>query len=175
MDVAAAEFAARGLAGARVEVIAAGARCSAGLVYAHFGSKAGLFDAVLHDLVERSLDQVPFAVDDLPGYAARVYDATAAAPDVQRLLAWHHLERGAPSSPGLTEATRERVDVLAAAQRAGTVADRMPAPELLLAVQTIARMWSAHPTGLFSAVSQDEDHAVRRQAVRSAVTALVAT
>jgi len=175
LDAALAEFAARGLAGARVDAIAAGARCSTGLVYAHFGSKEALFDAVVDDVVGRTIDQVPVVPEDLPGYAARLYDATAAAPDIERLLAWHQLERepAAQPLPTMTQATRQTIDVVAAAQQAGTVPARLTAPELVLAVQTIARMWSTQPISVLTAVAGAEDHAARRHAVRSAVAALV--
>ncbi|MGY5884592.1 TetR family transcriptional regulator [Modestobacter lacusdianchii] len=176
LDAALTEFAARGLAGARIERIAAGARCSAGLVYAHFGSKDALFDAVLADAVDRTLHQVPVVADDLPGYAARLYDVTAAAPDVERLLAWHRLEREpqSPCLPAVTEATRATVDAVAAAQRAGAVPDRFDAPELVLAVQTIARMWITPPVGVLPAAIVTEDHGHRRRAVHAAVSALLA-
>jgi TetR/AcrR family transcriptional regulator len=46
---AAAEFAARGFDGAKVDRIAAAARVNKAMIYYHFASKAGLFNAILHD------------------------------------------------------------------------------------------------------------------------------
>lgn len=49
-------------------------------MYAYYGSKEGLFDAVLTDQVEDILDAAPLTADDLPGYAVRLYDAYLAHP-----------------------------------------------------------------------------------------------
>jgi len=48
-SAAAAEFAARGFDGAKVDRIAASARVNKAMIYYHFKSKAGLFNAILHD------------------------------------------------------------------------------------------------------------------------------
>ena len=46
---AAHEFAAKGFDGAKVDRIAAAARVNKAMIYYHFASKAGLFNAILHD------------------------------------------------------------------------------------------------------------------------------
>lgn len=46
---AADEFAARGFDGAKVDRIAATARVNKAMIYYHFASKAGLYNAILHD------------------------------------------------------------------------------------------------------------------------------
>src|SRR6476469_3636039 len=50
LDAAAAEFAARGYAGASVDRIAARARVNKAMIYYHFRSKAGLYREILHDM-----------------------------------------------------------------------------------------------------------------------------
>jgi len=47
---AANEFAARGFEGAKVDRIAAAARVNKAMIYYHFASKAGLYNAILHDM-----------------------------------------------------------------------------------------------------------------------------
>src|ERR1043165_2721021 len=47
LEVATAEFAAKGLSGARVDEIAEQTRTSKRMIYYHFGSKDGLYRAVL--------------------------------------------------------------------------------------------------------------------------------
>ncbi|GAA2568652.1 hypothetical protein GCM10010435_48140 [Winogradskya consettensis] len=42
--------------------------------YAYYGSKDGLFDAVFDAVVVQTLSDVPLDVEDLPEYAARLYD-----------------------------------------------------------------------------------------------------
>lgn len=93
LDAAADEFAERGLAGARVDRIAARAGANKQRIYAYFGSKDQLFDRVIEDRIEQLLDAVPFDATDLPGYAVRVLDFNRAHPSLVRLLLWHHLER----------------------------------------------------------------------------------
>ena len=93
LDAATAEFAAHGIAGARVDRIAAAAGANKSLIYAYFGNKDGLFDAVFDAAVTSHIDQVPIDVDDLPAYAARLYDARLASPELVRLADWDRLER----------------------------------------------------------------------------------
>ena len=70
----AAEFAARGFAGAKVDRIAHAARANKAMLYYHFGSKAGLYAEILHDMFQ--------------SVAARVARLTVAAgPPEQRILA----------------------------------------------------------------------------------------
>ena len=52
------EFAARGIAGARVDRIAEVAGCNKAMLYAYFGNKDGLFDAAFSASVDQYLDEV---------------------------------------------------------------------------------------------------------------------
>src|ERR1700748_3080524 len=74
LRAATAEFAERGIAGARVDRIAAEAGCNKSMIYAYFGNKDGLFDAAFAAYVQGSLDEVGFDAADLPGYAGRLFD-----------------------------------------------------------------------------------------------------
>ncbi len=53
LDVATREFAAKGLAGARIDEIAAAIRTSKRMIYYYFGSKEGLYVAVLEEAYRR--------------------------------------------------------------------------------------------------------------------------
>ena len=53
LEAAREEFQRRGFSGGRVDDIAKAAAVNKRLIYAHFGSKAGLFEAVLADNVAR--------------------------------------------------------------------------------------------------------------------------
>jgi AcrR family transcriptional regulator len=174
LDSALIEFAAKGLVGTRTEDIAARAGCSAGLVYTYFGSKEGLFDAVLDDITARTVELTPITPEDLPGYAVRLYEASVQAPEVGRFVGWYQLQRSADEDRrhSVEDAVREKIAAVAAAQQAGLVTTRMSAGELVLAVQTIARMWSTQPDEVISAVGREERS--RREAVRTAVARLVA-
>jgi TetR/AcrR family transcriptional regulator len=52
LDAAAAEFAARGYAGANVDRIARAARVNKAMIYYHFRSKAALYREILHDMFQ---------------------------------------------------------------------------------------------------------------------------
>jgi AcrR family transcriptional regulator len=62
-----------GIAGARVDRIAAAARVNKQLIYAYFGSKEQFFDAVLARNCRPLFEEVPFDPDDLPGYFGRLF------------------------------------------------------------------------------------------------------
>src|ERR1700733_281390 len=92
------EFAALGIAGARIDRIAAAAGCNKAMIYAYFGNKDQLFEASFAAHVAGFLEQVPFDVADLPGYAGRLFDYFEDHPAALRLSIWYRLERprGAP-------------------------------------------------------------------------------
>src|ERR1700689_2069796 len=94
LDAATEEFAARGIAGARVDRIADAARSNKAQIYHYFGSKDGLFDAVFTAIVAQVVEGIPLDVTDLPGYAERLARGNDEYPDVLRLATWHRLERG---------------------------------------------------------------------------------
>ena len=87
------EFAALGIAGARIDRIAAAAGCNKAMIYAYFGNKDGLFEASFAAHVAGFLEQVPFDVTDLPGYAGRLFDYFEDHPAALRLSIWYRLER----------------------------------------------------------------------------------
>src|ERR1700735_2299919 len=93
LAAATGEFAAYGIAGARIDRIEAAAKANRALIYSYFGSKDGLFDAVMDAAVARVLAEVPFSAEDLPGYAGRLFDFLVANPNQLRLATWHRLER----------------------------------------------------------------------------------
>jgi AcrR family transcriptional regulator len=135
LEAATAEFAAAGLAGARVDRIAERAGANKQLIYAYFGSKERLFDTTIETQLGRVLDAVPFDAKDLPGYATRFYDLLVGDPTLLRLWRWQVLERpGALAGlPQAVESTLAKLGALAEAQAAGVVDASLP-PEGLLDV-----------------------------------------
>jgi AcrR family transcriptional regulator len=118
IEAAFREFAAHGLAGARVDRIAANAQANKRAIYDYFGDKEQLFDKILIDMVARGTDDVPPLWDDLPEYAGRIYDYFVADPDRMRIHLWRQLERP-QALGGETDAYRQIIDGLRAAQPAG--------------------------------------------------------
>ena len=93
IQAAVSEFSARGLAGARVDRIAALAASNKRAIYDYFQNKEGLFDAALTRVIGDLIDAVPLRADDLPGYAGELFDYLQAHPETVRMLAWRRLER----------------------------------------------------------------------------------
>jgi AcrR family transcriptional regulator len=143
LEAAAAEFAERGIAGARIDRIAAAARANKALIYQYFGNKEDLFDAVFNALVVDTVHDVPIDPADLPGYAGRLFDYGVSHPRALRLAVWHALERGAAALPAaVVTANRDKVLAIEQAQRAGRISDRFPAEELLVLVAGLSMVCS---------------------------------
>ena len=98
LQAATEEFTAYGMAGARVDRIAARAGANKRLIYVHFGTKEELFDIVVQRQLGVLADAVPFTPADLPGYAGALFDWVAAHPEALRLNAWKQLERPEPAT-----------------------------------------------------------------------------
>jgi len=143
-DAATAEFAGHGVAGARIDRIASSASANKQLIYAYFGSKRQLFEAVVSEHVRRFHDQVPFDPERLPEYAAAAFDYFTEHPEAMHLGSWHSLEPGETNHriPVIERAIRTRSRLVSRAQAAGAV-DRSIAPVDLLALLTaIASAWA---------------------------------
>ena len=116
------EFAAYGLAGARVDRIAAEANASKERLYAYFGDKRALFVAVLTAHMDEVLESMPLSADDLPGFVGRIFDFARSHPEHFRMMDWARLggdfDLLPPISPVVIE--RDRVAIVEA-QRRGIV------------------------------------------------------
>jgi AcrR family transcriptional regulator len=172
---AVAEFAQHGIAGARVDRIAAAAKANKAQIYHYFGSKDDLFDAVFDELVTATVAESPLDAHDLPGYAARLFDGFEDHPEVARLATWYRLERSASRPPHALRAAagKDKAKKIAAAQKAGTLPSTFNPYDLLALVTTLAAMWtSANPEDHGAATRGSRAH--RRQVVIDAVTAILA-
>jgi AcrR family transcriptional regulator len=132
LEAALDEFAEFGIAGARVDRIAAKAGCNKAMIYAYFGSKEGLFDELLKIQIDRMIQSVPIAPDDLPGYAGRLFDSYVENPQLLRLAAYHRLENGFDSVPEAEAAAHQhKIEAIAQAQMEGKLTAAYDATELL--------------------------------------------
>ena len=174
LDAATEEFAERGIAGARIDRIISAARTNKAQLYGYFGSKDGLFDAVIADCVDRSANEIPFDADDLAGWAVTLYDANLRRSDLVRLLAWARLERR-PAGFFLSNFDAgPKLTAVAQAQAAGRLRSGDPA-ELLALVVAMASAWSP-ATGVYIATADEPaaDHDRRRALLRDCVRRAVA-
>jgi len=101
LEVASREFAERGYAGARVDEIASATRTSKRMLYYYFGSKDGLYIAVLERAYSRIREaEALLHLDDLPPedalrkLVASTIDYHLANPDFTRLVMTENIQRG---------------------------------------------------------------------------------
>ncbi|MFF7656380.1 TetR family transcriptional regulator [Streptomyces sp. NPDC007983] len=118
LAAAASEFAAHGVAGARVDRIAAQAKANKRAIYDYFGDKNKLFAAVLEHVLADLARAVPPS-DDLPAYAERLFDYHRAHPEALRLVMWEALEIGDQPVPAEEDRTRHYQDKVDAAASGG--------------------------------------------------------
>ncbi len=172
LEAATEEFATHGIAGARVDRISATARANKAQLYAYYGNKDGLFDAVFEQHTEKITSAVPLTAEDLPGYAVGLYDACLVHPEMVRLAAWARLER-VPTGPLVTtmdEQTERKLGAISAAQRTGHVDPALDPADVLSIVTAMALTWS--PAGLIHTAVPDDpagDHDRRRKALADTV------
>lgn len=143
LDAATAEFAQRGIAGARVDRIADLAECSKALLYDYFGNKDQLFDVVYNALVVTLMQEVPMDALDLAGYVGRLFDQYLAHPEILRLTAWDILERGGMGTrlEALQAANRQKIAAIEQAQSDGHISNRWNPSELLALLMGISTTW----------------------------------
>ena len=101
IEVATREFADKGLAGARIDVIAAAMRTSKRMIYYYFGSKEALYVAVLEEAYRRMRAiEAELHLDDLPPEDAlrklvgHTVDYQLAHPEFIRLVMTENIHRG---------------------------------------------------------------------------------
>ncbi len=102
MEVAYAEFAEKGLSGARIDEIAAATKTSKRMIYYYFGSKEGLYLAVLEEAYRRMRSiEGDLHLEDLPPEDALrklvgfTFDHHHDNPRYIRLVVTENMERGA--------------------------------------------------------------------------------
>jgi AcrR family transcriptional regulator len=168
LDAATAEFSALGLSGARTARIAESAEANQRMIYAYFGNKDGLFDAVLEHNIVLIQTAVTFDVEDLPGYAQHIFDFYRANPHLVRLELWQTLERpnAIRSMPLIKSALAHKVAALEQAQAAGLVSAVLPPGQLLDHILTLAH---GHPMHAGDAASWTDE---QRHALATGVAAL---
>jgi AcrR family transcriptional regulator len=172
LDAATDEFSRYGIAGARVDRIADAAGANKAQIYAWFDSKDGLFDAVFAEHLTLIVGLVPFDAWDLPGYAARLYDAYLERPSVILLATWARLER-VPTGDLLTMAADDvaaKLDAVRAAQAAGVIDPEIAPRDVYSLVISMSMTWSPAATVIAAAVDDDAaEHDRRREVLRTVV------
>lgn len=135
------EFSAKGIAGARVDAIAARARVNKRMLYYYFDSKEGLFREILRRrLHERSATLRATSVAD-PDRLADRQERLLADEEYARLLMWEALDTD-PAHPANAEVRREFFQIWVATvadeQRAGNLPADLDPAQLVLTEICIA-------------------------------------
>ncbi len=139
LDAAAAEFAAKGFAGARVAGIAERAGVNQQLISYYFGGKQGLYDELSRrwQAAEGSLAHPDLPLDQV---VAGYFDASVAQPEWARMLLWQALG----DSPGEARESAQRMEIGAdladvrRRQQAGELTGELPAEFILLVLWAAA-------------------------------------
>ncbi|MBA3390426.1 MAG: TetR family transcriptional regulator [Actinomycetota bacterium] len=179
LDAAIDEFAASGLAGARIDRIAEAAEANKRSIYVYYESKEGLFTAALHRVITDLVEAVPLTEEDLPGYAGRMFDYLLDHPEALRMSMWRHLERPA-AGPNVGDVYARKIEAMTRGSggRSGLMASGLPPTDLLVLVQGLASSWLISPEDLLAADSADpyssERLAVHRAAIVEAARRLCA-
>jgi TetR/AcrR family transcriptional regulator len=165
LDAARREFSDKGIAGARVDAIAARSGTNKRMIYHYFGSKDGLYRAVLQE----GLAAPPAGSVDQESRLTRLHHRFATDPDWVRLLMWEALEQGtAPTVEN--EADRRAglqryLDTVRADQQAGVLRSDLDPAQLALTEIGIAIMPYAFPQ-LTRMLSGDPPSSRRFQSAR---------
>ncbi|MCM3298513.1 TetR family transcriptional regulator [Streptomyces pseudogriseolus] len=171
LDVATREFAEYGIAGARVERIVAAARTNKAQLYAYFGNKEGLFDAIFFGSLDRIVDVVPIDATDLADWAVRLYDEYLRRPDLIRLATWARLERRPAGHLVETHELRHdaKLRAIADAQAAGLVRQGDPF-DIMAMVIAMSMAWSP-VSNVYAATAEEpaDLHEQRRTLLRESV------
>ncbi|USX54228.1 TetR/AcrR family transcriptional regulator [Lentzea sp. HUAS12] len=174
IDVATREFAEHGIAGARVERIVAAARTNKAQLYAYFGNKDGLFDAIFFASLERIVDVVPIDAADLADWAVRLYDEYLENPELIRLATWTRLERRPTGHLVADRLDAQKLQAISEAQANGLVRDGDPF-DVMAMVIAMSMAWSP-VSNVYAAFAGEpaETHERRREFLRDSVRRAVA-
>ncbi|WP_051580812.1 TetR family transcriptional regulator [Pseudonocardia acaciae] len=146
LEAAVEEFAAYGIAGARVERIARNANANKRAIYEQFGDKTTLFSMVLGHELDKLAHAVEPRPDNLAEYVGELFDYCAENPRLVRLVQWEALSfppRQAPNFAQRSTGYAAKVDAVAAAQRAGHINADMPAERVLMLLIGLAE-WTLY-------------------------------
>jgi AcrR family transcriptional regulator len=166
------EFAAYGLAGARIDRIAERAGANKRLLYVYFGDKDRLFDTVVDDQAQAMTKAVPIEDGDLIAFAAARFDYVLTNPEARRIAIWCAFERSEPADADVAR-YRDRLETVAVAQREGRLrADISPA-DLFALVLRMTESWLSAPPALRAAAGDEPMSAARSDEHRAALLAAV--
>jgi len=178
LDAALTEFAAKGFAGARVDVIAKRARINKRMLYHYFGDKEGLFREVLRRKISERSAWLASAPEDPRELLPHWFQLACRDREWIRLLEWEALQWGEKTvidEDRRRESVGRAIERLRQQQSRGLVSAKFDPGQLLLAMMSLTAYPAAFPqlarlaTGL--AVSDPEFQVRREKFLRQFATA----
>jgi AcrR family transcriptional regulator len=163
------EFAAHGLAGARIDRIAAAAQANKRSIYDYYGNKDALFGASLDLVLGQIAVAVPLTPDDFPGYAGRIFDHLHDRPAAWRLGMWLQLERPGSRPDEINAANLEALGDA----RQGAVTGGFSVADVLVLVVGLTHGWFLSPPTLLATGGADPASEERRVAHRAVLVEAV--
>lgn len=148
LEAALAEFAAKGFAGARVDVIAKNARINKRMLYHYFGDKEGLFREVLRRKIAERSAWLASAPEDPAEHLPHWFRLACRDRDWVRLLEWEALQWGEKKvidEERRREAVGRAIDRLKRLQKKGLVSTAFEPEQLLLAMMSLTTYPLAFP------------------------------
>lgn len=145
---AAAEFAKYGIAGARIDRIAAQAQANKQLIYSYFGNKEELFAAVLQQKLEQLASAITLDPKRVPEYVGELFDFHVANSGTIRLVQWeglHYGDQSVPNEAVRTEHYHEKAAAIAASQAQGLTDASLNAHHVAFMLMSLAGWWFAVP------------------------------
>ena len=143
------EFAEHGPDGTTMTQIARRAGVNKERLYAYFGDKYAVFDAVLTEALEELSKAVASEgqrFEDIGDFAGRHFDHYVAHPELARLLLWEGLFGTPPAnSAARTEHYQRKVDATRQAQRDGIIDSDTDAAYLLFMIIGLTAWWFSVP------------------------------
>jgi len=144
------EFAEYGIAGARVDRIAEGAKANKARIYEYFGNKEQLFETVLEEELQRLILDLPLADDSdaIPENVGRAFDHHQAHPNLVRLLHWEAFHFGTSAIPGQIARRRlyaDRAAKLGKGQQQGLIETEFDPRHLHFLLLSLATSWFGLP------------------------------
>jgi AcrR family transcriptional regulator len=161
-----AEFAQHGIAGARIDRIAASASASKERLYSYFGDKESLFHQVMTGVLTRISLAVEINGEDLPDYTARLVDYFLDHPEDVRMGTWARLE--APTTPLDPDDVRitahaHKLSEVARAQHEGHVDSHWDPAVLLQLILAAATYWVTDPQDSTASATDQTSHRRERR------------
>lgn len=148
LDAALAEFAAKGFAGARVDVIVKRARINKRMLYHYFDDKEGLFREVLRRKISERSAWLASAPEDPVELLPHWFQLACRDREWVRLLEWEALQWGEKKvidEDRRKESISRAVERLRGQQKRGLVSAKFDAPQLLLAMMSLTAYPLAFP------------------------------